>query len=187
MQLAARKKPSVYLGWSMPFPVPQTGLSFEVWQSNKLSNNTWAIWQTVSAPPVQLANNQPQQFFKVRALQNGIYSGWAVQGGTSTTNAPTPAPSTVTLGWDPSPDSSVYAFQVYQGASVNEYTNTLLCAGSDCLELTVPGLLPGATYTFAVTAFGGGGFESPKSLPVTFTAVGTNPPPTPSSLRVYSQ
>ena len=68
------------------------------------------------------------------------------------------APGTLTLAWDPSSDPSVVGYRLYEGNASQTYTN-LVDVGTN-LVATVSGLVPGATYFFAVTAYDDTGLES---------------------------
>lgn len=190
MMMATRKL-NYAMTWTMPYSLPQSGLSFEVWQSNKLSNYTWEIWLVTNQPPVPLARNQPQQFFKVRALQNGLYSGWAIQGGQSTTNAPAVVSNTVdtvTLAWTASTATNVVAYNLYQWMS-GRGTNEIWLGNVQ--QATVPGIMAGTTNFFAVSALNSQGLESALSSVLQWIApasgVTNYPPPTPSNLAVFTQ
>lgn len=92
--------------------------------------------------------------------------------------APALAPAaTVTLAWDPSPDTNVVGYYIYFGPASGDYTNKL-SAGS-ALTLTVPGLAPGSAYYFAATAVDATGLESEFSQEVStnLPPIATNLPP----------
>lgn len=84
----------------------------------------------------------------------------------------------VTLAWDPSPDSGVGLYRVHYGTSPGVYTETQDAGLS--MTNTVLGLTGGVTYYFAVTAVGTNQLESDFSNEVSYT-----PPVTgASNLRV---
>ena len=64
----------------------------------------------------------------------------------------------VSLGWSASPSITVAGYHLYYGGASHVYTN-LIDTGSST-RATVPGLRPGATYYFAVTAYDLAGLES---------------------------
>jgi hypothetical protein len=88
------------------------------------------------------------------------------------------APSTVTLAWDASTDSTVMGYNVYYGVASQNYTN-ILDAGNGTL-LPVPNLVPGTTYYFAATTYNAVGLESDFSVETSYTipASTDNRPPT---------
>ena len=81
------------------------------------------------------------------------------QGLTSSTN-PTPAGSTVSLAWDPVPDSGVIGYYIHYGKQSPdhpgscEYDRATLVSSH---QGTVMGLDSGSTYYFAVSAYTGNG------------------------------
>ncbi len=56
-----------------------------------------------------------------------------------------------TLAWDPSPDTAVTGYTVHYGQATKSYTAAPLDARMQT-SFTVPNLLEGKTYYFAVTA-----------------------------------
>lgn len=81
------------------------------------------------------------------------------------TNAP-PVRS-VTLAWDPSPDPTVAAYNIYQGVTDGAYTNEILLGL--VTNVTISPLVPGATYWFAATAVSMAGIESDFSTSVSYS------------------
>lgn len=82
--------------------------------------------------------------------------------------------SSVTLGWDAS--SGITGYRLYQGGTSQNYTNTLNLG--NVTTATVPGLLPGATYYFAVSAVDTNGVESALSSAISYMVPsGTVTPP----------
>ena len=84
--------------------------------------------------------------------------------------------SAVTLGWTASSSANVVGYNVYYGPSSRNYTNTV-DAGTDTTA-AITGLVSGATYYFAVTAYTASGMESDYSSEVSYTVPTTNQPPT---------
>jgi List-Bact-rpt repeat protein/fibronectin type III domain protein len=71
------------------------------------------------------------------------------------------AASSVTLAWDPSASAGVAGYNIYYGPSTHTYTN-MVTAGN-ATNVTVSGLIGGATYYFAATAYDSFGVESDYS------------------------
>jgi len=84
--------------------------------------------------------------------------------GMSTT---THAQTSVTLGWDPSPDKSVAGYRVYEGQASHVYTFTNNVGKATSATLT--NLFPAKTYYFAVTAYTTNGLESSFSGEISYT------------------
>ena len=84
------------------------------------------------------------------------------------------AQSRVTLAWNASAGGAIAGYRVYSGASSQTYTN-MLDVGN-VTTATVPNLLAGTTYYFAVTAYDLAGLESAFSTEISFT-VPTTPTP----------
>ena len=86
------------------------------------------------------------------------------------------------MSWDPSPDANVSGYNVYYGPSSLRYTNMLVVGNST--TLLVAGLVEGATYYFAATAFDLAGVESDLSNEVLYTVPGggTNNPHLPPTI-----
>jgi hypothetical protein len=88
----------------------------------------------------------------------------------------------VTLAWDPSPDASVAGYTVRYGTNSamrygtnsGDYSDFVLAFGGDTTA-TVPGLIGGATYYFAVSAFTLTGLESDPSEEIGYTVPGGGP------------
>ncbi len=57
------------------------------------------------------------------------------------------ATQSVTLGWEPSLDSSVVGYKIYYGTTSHNYTN--LVAVGNSTSATITGLISGETYYFA--------------------------------------
>ncbi len=90
---------------------------------------------------------------------------------------PVPAAQSVTLAWDPSPDDSVAGYNAYYGVASRSYTN-LIDVG-DATRATIPGLIEGTTYFFAVTAYNFLGLESVFSDELSYTV-----PAAPAQLQI---
>lgn len=85
---------------------------------------------------------------------------------------PSFAGESVSLAWNPSPDSSVTGYRVYSGIKTGTYTNAVDVGNKT--NATIVGLQEGVTYYFAATAYDAAGLESEFSNEVAYT-----PPPTP--------
>jgi len=89
------------------------------------------------------------------------------------------ATGSVTLAWIPSADPSVVGYNLYYGGASGVYTNTIQAANTT--NAVVSGLVDGATYYFAATAYDNTGLESPFSNEATYVVpltVANNNPPT---------
>ena len=64
----------------------------------------------------------------------------------------------VALAWTPSPSTNTTGCQLYYGSVSGVYTNSIYLG--DVTNVTASGLSYGATYYFAVTVLGVGGYES---------------------------
>lgn len=86
-------------------------------------------------------------------------------------------PGTLTLAWDPSADPTVVGYRLYEGSYSQFYTN-VIDVGSATMA-TITGLVQGATYYFAVTAYDASGLESAFSGEISYTVPTTTivPPP----------
>ncbi|MBE0544388.1 MAG: fibronectin type III domain-containing protein [Verrucomicrobia bacterium] len=90
---------------------------------------------------------------------------------------PVEATQNVTLGWDSSPDLSVTGYNAYHGVASRTYTN-LINAGNGT-RATIPDLVEGTTYFFAVTAYNILGLESEFSDELSYTV-----PEAPAMLQI---
>lgn len=93
-------------------------------------------------------------------------AGVAVSAIISIASAANPAPSSVTLAWDPSPDPAVTGYRVHYGVVVGQYTNSL--AVGNATATTVAGLVNGVTYYFAITAYDASGVQSQFSNEISY-------------------
>lgn len=92
------------------------------------------------------------------------------------------AAGNVSLAWDASPDASVTGYRIYYGVASASYTNSATVG--NVTNATVTGLVEGATYFFAATAFDGAGLESDFSNETSYTVPtsSTNQSPTLNAL-----
>lgn len=77
-----------------------------------------------------------------------------------------PGSSSVTLAWERSSSSGLAGYRVYFGATSGIYTSS--AEAGNTTTNTVPGLVSGVTYFFAVKAYGTNGLESGFSNEVSF-------------------
>lgn len=83
----------------------------------------------------------------------------------------------VKLAWDPSPDAGVVGYRIYYGPASGSYTNFTTVGATT--EATITGLIEGAVYYFAATAFNDNGDESVFSNEVMHQPLApVNQPPT---------
>jgi len=80
------------------------------------------------------------------------------------------ATQSVTLAWDPSPDTNVVGYRVYYGVVSRTYTNVVNVGNAT--NVTINGLVEGTTYYFAATAYNSLGMESDYSAESVYTAPG---------------
>ncbi len=74
------------------------------------------------------------------------------------------ATGSVTLAWNASTNPVVAGYNVYYGCACGAYTNKI--STGTATNLTIPGLVEGATYYFAATTYTAAGVESPFSSEV---------------------
>ena len=88
------------------------------------------------------------------------------------------AAGNVTLAWDASPDATAVGYRIYYGPASGVYTNSATVG--NVTSATLAGLVDGATYFFAATAFNDLGDESIFSNEANYTVPvsSTNQPPT---------
>jgi hypothetical protein len=82
-------------------------------------------------------------------------------------NAPAQARVSVTLAWDTDPDSVAAGYNVYYGTASRTYTQRTPAGNTN--QVTIPNLVSGVTYFFAVTAVDAAGLESDYSGEIVFT------------------
>lgn len=92
---------------------------------------------------------------------------------------PTAGAGTVTLAWDPSPDTNVSGYNIYYGGASGSYTNKI--TELDVTNAVVSDLAEGATYFFAATAVDSSGDESDFSNEISYSV-----PTVPSTNSVLS-
>ena len=80
---------------------------------------------------------------------------------------PTFAAGSVTLTWNPSTDSNVTGYRIYYGVASHRYTNMVHVGKAT--NATISGLVEGATYYFAATAYSILGLESDFSNEASYT------------------
>jgi Divergent InlB B-repeat domain/Fibronectin type III domain len=82
------------------------------------------------------------------------------------------ATQSVSLGWDPSPDANVVGYNVSYGPASRGYTN--ISVAGNTTNILISGLVGGATYYFAATAYDVAGTESDYSNEVSYSVPATN-------------
>jgi hypothetical protein len=83
-------------------------------------------------------------------------------------SATVPPGQSVTLAWNPSPDTNVAGYNVYYGVASRTYTNVI--NAGNATNATVSGLVEGATYYFTAAAYNTLGLESDYSNETSYTA-----------------
>ncbi len=76
----------------------------------------------------------------------------------------------VSLAWDPSPDTNVVGYFLHYGTSSGSYPSRIDVGNTT--NATVPGLKEGAVYYFVATAYNAAGLESDPSNELLFTVPG---------------
>jgi len=89
----------------------------------------------------------------------------------------TRASQSVSLAWDPNPESDIAGYRLYYGTSSGQYSSVIDVG--DVTTGTISNLSGGGTYFIAVTAYDTAGLESPVSNEVVFNAPADAPPPPP--------
>jgi hypothetical protein len=89
------------------------------------------------------------------------------------------ATQSLTLAWNPSSGPNVQGYKIYYGTASHQYDSTV--SVGNVTTATIPGLVEGTTYFFAVTAYDISNQESFFSDEAAVT-IPTNPPPTLSNL-----
>lgn len=84
------------------------------------------------------------------------------------------ASQSVTLSWNPSPDSDLVGYRIKYGTSSGSYSQTIEVG--NITTAIVPDLSEGNTYFFAVTALNTAALESVPSNEVTVTITANQPP-----------
>jgi hypothetical protein len=83
---------------------------------------------------------------------------------------PASAAQSVTLGWDPSPDTNVVSYTVYYGVASGSYSSKISAGAAT--SATISGLREGQTYFFVVTASDVLNLESPPSEELSYSVPG---------------
>lgn len=86
-----------------------------------------------------------------------------------------PVSYNVNLRWDRSTSLETTGYRIYFGEASGDYSHSILAG--NVTSNSVPGLAPGVTYFFAVTAYNASGLESGFSNEVSFMA-------DPSTIRI---
>jgi hypothetical protein len=83
------------------------------------------------------------------------------------TQLPAPATQKATLAWNPSPDPNVIGYRVYYGPAHGVYTN--MVSVGNVTNALISGLVEGANYFFAASAYDVIGLESELSNEAAYT------------------
>lgn len=83
-------------------------------------------------------------------------------------SATLPAPYSLTLAWEPSPNPVVAGYHLYYGTASGNYTSSSYIAGNGTTA-TVSGLVSGVTYYFAITSVDAEGQESAFSSELNYS------------------
>lgn len=89
--------------------------------------------------------------------------------------APTNAPPTVQVAWDPITDPTVVNVNIYYGVGPGQYTNVINVGLTTNATLTLPGR--GVVYYLAATCVASGGLESGFSQEVSYMPPNVPKPP----------
>jgi hypothetical protein len=90
------------------------------------------------------------------------------------------ATGSVTLAWNPSISTNVAGYKIYYGLACSVYCNTISVGNST--NVTVTGLVEGATYYFAATAVDALGIESQFSNETSYSVPTNSAPTSPPTL-----
>ena len=77
-----------------------------------------------------------------------------------------PATNSVHLAWSPSPNTNVVGYNIYYGGVSGNYTNKINAGNGT--NVTISGLMAGATYYFAATAYDAQSNESVFSSEISY-------------------
>ncbi len=80
------------------------------------------------------------------------------------------AVQSVSLAWDPSPDTNVVGYFLHYGTASGSYPNRIDVGNTT--NAAVPGLIEGRVYYFVATAYNAAGLESDPSNELMFTVPG---------------
>jgi hypothetical protein len=81
-------------------------------------------------------------------------------------SATLPASQSISLAWSPSTDTNVVGYNIYYGGASGIYTNEI--SAGNVTNITISGLVAGATYYFAATAYDSLGNESAFSPEISY-------------------
>ncbi|MEI6193824.1 MAG: fibronectin type III domain-containing protein [Verrucomicrobiota bacterium] len=124
------------------------------------------------------------QMMRLARILVGILFCILIPNPVQASNFSLPTPYSLTLAWNPSPSSEIVACHLYYGTVSGEYTNIVVVG--DVTTVTVPGLLPGVTYFFAITAVNVDGQESDFSNEISYRQELAQAPPTIAQLQIQS-
>ena len=96
----------------------------------------------------------------------GLLLGFALLHSPASALAVVPSTGMTGLAWDSSPSSGVAGYRVYLGTASGNYTSSV--EAGTATTTTIPNLLSGTTYFFAVKAYNASGVESAFSNEISF-------------------
>ena len=76
----------------------------------------------------------------------------------------------MTLDWNPNAESDLAGYKIYAATSSGAYGAAVATVPANATSFVVPGLQPGVTYFFVITAVDTSGNESVRSAEVSATA-----------------
>lgn len=77
------------------------------------------------------------------------------------------ATESVTLAWNPAPDSTIAGYKIHYGTASHFYSSVVTVGNTN--QATISGLMPGMTYYFAATSYNQAGEESNLSNEASYT------------------
>ena len=97
------------------------------------------------------------------------------------------ADPSVTLTWNPSPDTNAVGYDIYYGGASETYTNSVFVSATT--TVTVSGLCEGATYYFSATTVSASGAQSTFSNEATYVIpqANTNSPGATNTVAIVNQ
>lgn len=116
--------------------------------------------------PGEISTRCPRTLRVLGALAGLLFSGLLHQSLQASDTSP-PGTYSLNLTWTGSPSPEVVGYVVYYGLASGDYTSSI--AVSNVTSVTVPDLVEGVTYYFAITAVSLDGMESDYSNEISYT------------------